>query len=147
MDRCWGVLQLAIHSFGCREGQLTDFFEASWFLVGDWVPFPRSIPSFGAFTPLVFAHNDYAQLPVETGWIGFGLMAWFLICLYRRALPPSRHRSIHSSADATAFLWNGLARRQHRRLRMRSGLSGSFRQVFIEQLGNTMLSMSVLSNR
>ena len=36
------------------------------------------------------AHNDYAQVLVETGLLGFGLMAWFLFCLYRRGLPTSR---------------------------------------------------------
>jgi len=36
------------------------------------------------------AHNDYAQVLVETGLLGFGLMLWFLISLYRHGLPTSR---------------------------------------------------------
>jgi O-antigen ligase len=36
------------------------------------------------------AHNDYAQLLVETGLLGFGMMLWFLIRLYQYGLPTSR---------------------------------------------------------
>jgi O-antigen ligase len=55
--------------------------------------FPTVYPSYRSFYTNLFineAHNDYAQLLVETGLLGFGLMVWFLISLYRRGLPTSR---------------------------------------------------------
>ena len=55
--------------------------------------FPTVYPSYRSFYTNLFvneAHNDYAQLLVETGLLGFGLMVWFLVSLYRRGLPTSR---------------------------------------------------------
>jgi O-antigen ligase len=55
--------------------------------------FPTVYPSYRSFYTNLFineAHNDYAQLLVETGLLGFGLMLWFLIRLYQRAWPTSR---------------------------------------------------------
>jgi O-antigen ligase len=55
--------------------------------------FPTVYPSYRSFYTNLFvneAHNDYAQLLVETGLLGFGLMLWFLVRLYRHALPTSR---------------------------------------------------------
>jgi O-antigen ligase len=55
--------------------------------------FPTVYPGYRSFYTNLFineAHNDYAQLLVETGVLGFSLMLWFLISLYRHGLPTSR---------------------------------------------------------
>jgi O-antigen ligase len=55
--------------------------------------FPTVYPGYRSFYTNLFvneAHNDYAQLLVETGLLGFALMLWFLICLYQHGLPTSR---------------------------------------------------------
>jgi len=51
--------------------------------------FPVVYPQFRSFYTNFFvneAHNDYLQLLAEMGLAGFGLMIWFVIVLYRRAL-------------------------------------------------------------
>src|ERR1039457_3872263 len=63
--------------------------------------FPTVYPSYRSFYTNLFvneAHNDYAQLLVETGLLGFGLMLWFLVRLYQYGLPTSR---------PWAFEWDG----------------------------------------
>jgi O-antigen ligase len=55
--------------------------------------FPTVYPGYRSFYTNLFvneAHNDYAQLLVETGLLGFGLMLWFLVRLYQYGLPTSR---------------------------------------------------------
>jgi len=55
--------------------------------------FPTVYPGYRTFYTNLFvneAHNDYAQLLVETGLLGFGMMLWFLVRLYQYGLPTSR---------------------------------------------------------
>jgi O-antigen ligase len=63
--------------------------------------FPTVYPGYRSFYTNLFineAHNDYAQLLVETGLLGFGLMLWFLVTMYRHGLPKSRRWE---------FTWDG----------------------------------------
>jgi O-antigen ligase len=60
--------------------------------------FPTVYPEFRSFYTNLFvneAHNDYLQLLVETGIVGFSLMIWFLIQLYRRGLSGLDHWQYH----------------------------------------------------
>ncbi len=64
--------------------------------------FPTVYPAFRTFYTNLFvneAHNDYAQLLVETGLLGFVLMLWFLVFLYRYGLPGTSRR--------WEFRWDG----------------------------------------
>jgi O-antigen ligase len=56
--------------------------------------FPVVYPEFRTFYTNFFvneAHNDYLQLLVEMGLIGFGLMIWFLVVLYHSVLQKIRN--------------------------------------------------------
>jgi O-antigen ligase len=52
--------------------------------------FPVVYPQYRSFYTNFFvneAHNDYLQLLSEMGLLGFGVMMWFLVVLYRSAMP------------------------------------------------------------
>ena len=66
--------------------------------------FPVVYPQFRTFYTNFFVnevHNDYLQLLVEMGLLGFGAMLWFLIVLYRRALRKIKNWTSDVSGAAT----------------------------------------------
>jgi len=66
--------------------------------------FPTVYPRYRSFYTNLFinaAHNDYAQLLVETGLLGFGLMLWFLIRLFQSGLPTSQRWEFKWDAAAS----------------------------------------------
>ncbi len=55
--------------------------------------FPVAYPRFRSFYTNFFvneAHNDYLQMLVEMGLLGFGVVVWFATVLYRRAFTKNR---------------------------------------------------------
>ena len=66
--------------------------------------FPVVYPQFRSFYTNFFvneAHNDYLQLLAETGSLGFGIMIWFLVVLYRRARRKVGNWTTHMSGAVT----------------------------------------------
>jgi Lipid A core - O-antigen ligase and related enzymes len=73
--------------------------------------FPVVYPQFRSFYTNFFvneAHNDYLQLLTETGLLGFGIMVWFLIVLYRQAIRKLANWTSDVSAAVTFSCFLGL---------------------------------------
>jgi O-antigen ligase len=73
--------------------------------------FPDVFPQFRSFYTNFFvneAHNDYLQLLSEMGLLGFGMMVWFLIVVYRRALRKIEKWTSDVSAAVTLACTLGL---------------------------------------
>jgi O-antigen ligase len=74
--------------------------------------FPVVYPQFRTFYTNFFvneAHNDYLQLLVEMGVLGFGTMLWFLITLYRQAIKKIGHWTSDISGAVTLACMLGLS--------------------------------------
>jgi O-antigen ligase len=62
--------------------------------------FPEVYPQFRSFYTNFFvdkAHNDYLQLLVETGALGFAAMSWFLIATYRGAIKKLKNWTVDTN--------------------------------------------------
>jgi O-antigen ligase len=74
--------------------------------------FPVVYPQFRTFYTNFFvnqAHNDYLQLLVEMGLLGFGTMLWFLLTLYTRALKKMGNWTAEISGAVTLACVLGLS--------------------------------------
>jgi O-antigen ligase len=74
--------------------------------------FPVVYPQFRTFYTNFFinqAHNDYLQLLVEMGLLGFATMIWFLVTLYTRAIKKIGHWTSEISGAVTLACVLGLS--------------------------------------
>jgi O-antigen ligase len=74
--------------------------------------FPLVYPQFRTFYTNFFvneAHNDYLQLLVELGLLGFGTMVWFIVVVYERAIRKIKHWPTEMSGAVTLACALGLS--------------------------------------
>jgi O-antigen ligase len=74
--------------------------------------FPLVYPQFRTFYTNFFvneAHNDYLQLLVELGLLGFGTMVWFIVMVYKRAIRKIKHWPTEMSGAVTLACVLGLS--------------------------------------
>ncbi len=74
--------------------------------------FPIVYPQFRTFYTNFFineAHNDYLQLLVETGLLGFAIMVWFVVTLYSRAIKKISNWPSEMSGAVTLACMLGLS--------------------------------------
>jgi O-antigen ligase len=74
--------------------------------------FPVVYPQFRTFYTNFFvnqAHNDYLQMLVEMGLLGFATMLWFLVTLYTRAIKKIAHWTSEVSGAVTLACVLGLS--------------------------------------
>jgi O-antigen ligase len=74
--------------------------------------FPVVYPQFRSFYTNFFvneAHNDYLQLLTEMGLLGFATMLWFLVVLFRNALPKMKNWSSDVNDAVTLACLAGLS--------------------------------------
>jgi O-antigen ligase len=74
--------------------------------------FPIVYPEFRTFYTNFFvnqAHNDYLQLLVEMGALGFAAMLWFVVTLYSQALKKIKHWLTEMSGAVTLACMLGLS--------------------------------------
>jgi O-antigen ligase len=74
--------------------------------------FPIVYPEFRTFYTNFFvneAHNDYLQLLVEMGLLGFATMVWFVVTLYARAFRKIKHWPTEMSGAVTLACVLGLS--------------------------------------
>jgi len=74
--------------------------------------FPVVYPQFRTFYTNFFvneAHNDYLQLLVEMGLLGFGTMLWFLVTIYTRGVKKMKNWTAEISGAVTLACMLGLS--------------------------------------
>jgi O-antigen ligase len=119
-----GELAKRVSSFGPNHSELTSDIRSSinrdglhMFLkkpVLGWGlgAFPIVYPEFRTFYTNFFineAHNDYLQLLVETGVVGFGIMIWWVLTTYLRAAKKIRNWTSDTSGAVALACILGLS--------------------------------------
>jgi len=81
------------------------------FLGFGWGTFPTVYPEYRSFYTNLFvnhAHNDYLELLVETGVVGFAITLWFLFAAFRAGLRKVFDRDDHEGGILAIGLLSGI---------------------------------------